>query len=124
MVFGVAVITLAVVFVLSRSTPEINTNAVAGDDLAELLAGNTLVGKGYAFYYAVDGKMHGVVQGYRDSGVWSVEQDKVCVQWKTWGHGKLQRWLLRWNGTMIERTGVEGSIRNELTWHKGNFRNL
>ncbi len=123
-VFCAALIAFAVVFAFSRSTRDANTTPIASAELAQLLAGNTLVGKGYAFYYAADGRMRGVVQGYRDTGVWSVRDDQVCVQWEVWGFGKQQCWQLWRNGTIIERKSIARSISNELTWHEGNIRNL
>ena len=65
---------------------------MSGRDIRTALVGNTLSGTDsdgdYIIYYPNASQMRIAYQGRKESGVWRIEGDKYCRQWKSFGNGK------------------------------------
>ncbi len=58
---------------------------LAADDLQVLLTGNTIAGRGEADFYMFfgpDGQVKGRWSTGPEAGTWSVDKDKLCIQWQ------------------------------------------
>lgn len=68
--------------------------ALNGDQIMNLLSGNTLKGvengTSWAVYYSPDGTQYGRYGSRTDIGKWWVSDNQYCRQWNTWSDHKIK----------------------------------
>ena len=68
--------------------------ALNGDQIRNLLSGNTLKGKkgsaSFTIYYSPDGTQYGRAGNQTDIGKWWVSDNQYCGQWDTWSGHKIK----------------------------------
>ncbi|MEM7294112.1 MAG: hypothetical protein AAF420_12065, partial [Pseudomonadota bacterium] len=114
-VFGglcVVVLIFAAWFASEHFFGEQELPVLEGEEIAEMLTGNTLRGEGFQLYYEADGVMRGWLRGHLDSGTWWVKSDHYCVRWKVWGYGDDLCWYVKREGERIIRNGVGNDAVN------------
>ena len=69
------------------------------------------VAGGYRLLIAAkeDGSMMGRAFGKEDKGAWKLEDNKLCVAWRSWTRGKFKCGSIVQNGDWYVATNAEGS---------------
>ncbi len=99
--------------------------ALSGEEIIELLTGNTIKGSGYSIYYLADGTMHGKEGSYTDEGKWGIVDGVYCARWMYWVQGKELCHELRRDGNTIHRRGVNNNSGDtRVEWYEGNVDGL
>lgn len=95
-------------------------SSLSGNDIKQAINGNTLVGKtfdGYSFTtkYTTNGKMSAKGSGGSDTGKWSVESDKFCMQWSKWRKGVKNCHSVYQDGTTFYSVKSSGSLESTFS---------
>ncbi|HIJ79159.1 MAG: pentapeptide repeat-containing protein [Desulfobulbaceae bacterium] len=90
-------------------------NKLTGEQIQRLLGNNTMVmhesGEKATIEMYGNGKLYAVKsKTEKNDGVWGVEDDQLCIQFKRWGHGEKICYRVTDNGshyTLTTKTGLE-----------------
>ncbi len=114
-----------VVWLALATTFAFNTASAAdylnGEEIKELLSGNTLEGPGdWRMYYDPSGQTRGQEGSITDTGKWEVLDDRYCIRWNNWVDGKRMCWKVKRKGKRINRVGIDGTGSSKVTINEGN----
>jgi len=131
-----AIVLLAVVTLAGCDIPLLRTPPpplgaqIPGDQLALLLAGNSLVRSldevpPLVLYFDGDGEMRGLrSNNYKDRGTWRVDDDAVCGAWNNWYGTLASCWQVFQYGDQLTLKSTSRAQSFRATLAPGNVAQL
>ena len=115
--------------VAAAASAQSSPTPLSGDQLKELVSGQTLSGDTpdgpYVIYFPVYGEMRGSrSSNYKDNGAWRVTADMACGKWDNWWGNKERCWHVYRDGSKLQWMGPDGETVENLTLVEGNPYNL